>query len=101
MEIPLIDFSKITGFEWDAGNKRKNWLRRRVEDWECEGVFFGRPLLIYPDERHSQKETRYFALGMTQAGRQLFLSFTIRGDRLRVISARGQNRKERRVYEKR
>jgi uncharacterized DUF497 family protein len=47
------------------------------------------------DEKHSQKETRFFALGHTDSGRLLFVVFTIRNNLIRVISARNMNRKER------
>ena len=51
------------------------------------------------DEQQSEQETRFFALGHTDAGRRLFVVFTIRHDCIRVISARNMNRKERKVYE--
>jgi uncharacterized DUF497 family protein len=48
---------------------------------------------------HSQKEPRYYVLGHTIAGRRLFIAFTIRGDKIRVISARDMSKKERSIYE--
>lgn len=98
MNLPEFDFSKIAGFEWDAGNRDKNWRKHRVDYRECEEVFFNKPLLINVDKEHSQKEARYYALGITQRGRKLFLSFTVRSHRVRVISARPQSRKERKCY---
>ncbi|MBA3071645.1 MAG: BrnT family toxin, partial [Nitrospirae bacterium] len=56
-------------------------------------------LIAVQDAQHSQKEPRYFALGCTDAGRHLFIVFTIRENLIRVISARDMNRKERRLYE--
>ena len=94
-----FDFSKITGFEWDGGNRQKSWLKHHVHYQECEEVFFNKPLWVYWDEGHSGKETRYYALGISDQGRRLFLSLTIRGYKLRVISARDQSRKERMFYE--
>ena len=99
MAGPLEMLKKCTGFQWDAGNSDKNWERHRVSKGECEQVFFNEPFLVVEDNRHSQRESRYFALGRTNASRALFVVFTIRGDRVRIISARDTSRRERRAYE--
>jgi hypothetical protein len=88
-----------TGFEWDDGNVDKNWLLHRVAFWEAEEVFFNEPLLIQTDSKHSGDERRFIALGQTDAGRLLFISFTVRHFLIRVISARDTTRKETRAYE--
>ena len=100
MDQPEPGFSKLEGFEWDTGNQKKNWLKHRVEDQECEEVFFNKPLLIIEDIQHSQSEARYFAFGITDRGRKLAIAFTMRGNEVRVISARAQSKKERATYEK-
>jgi uncharacterized DUF497 family protein len=91
---------RCTGFEWDKGNRDKNWLKHRVDNSECEQIFFNRPLIIHFDKRHSVKEDRFYALGHTDLGRKLFIVFTIRGTKIRVISARDMSRKEREIYKK-
>jgi len=96
----LDDLARCTGFDWDEGNLTKNWARHRVAGAECEQVFFNRPLVAAPDEEHSEKESRYYVLGQTDAGRQLFVVFTVRGGLIRVISARDMNRRERAEYDK-
>ncbi len=88
-----------TGFEWDEGNKEKNWIKHGVRNGECEEVFFNQPLIVSYDKQHSQKEERFFALGHTNADRKLFIVFTIRNKKIRVISARDMNKKERKIYE--
>jgi len=88
-----------TGFDWDEGNLVKNWERHRVSASECEQIFFNRPLVTSSDPRHSAEEVRFFALGHTDGGRLLFVVFTVRKQRIRVISARNMSRKERKVYE--
>lgn len=88
----------VQGFDWDDGNRDKNWLKHQVSNRECEEVFFNRPLVVADDRDHSQQEKRQYALGKTNAGRRLFISFTLRGDRIRVISARDMSRKERVIY---
>lgn len=94
-------FDICTGFEWDAGNAQKNWERHQVRQGECEQVFFNEPLIVSDDLKHSQEEKRWFLLGMSDAGRLLFLVFTIRGNLIRVISARDMNKKERKIYHER
>jgi uncharacterized DUF497 family protein len=89
---------RATGFQWDAGNAEKNWLSHRVTTTECEQVFFNQPLIVAPDVAHSGVENRYFVLGQTDAGRELLLVFTLRGELIRVISARDMSRNERKVY---
>ena len=86
------------GFDWDAGNSGKNFLRHGGTDAECEEVFFNEPLVVAPDERHSETERRYYVLGRTNQQRRLFVVLTARGSRIRVISARDMNRNERRLY---
>jgi len=90
---------KCVGFEWDKYNSDKNWLKHRVSPAECEQFFFNCPLFVTDDVKHSGKEKRFYALGNTDTGRLLFIVFTIRHDRIRVISARDLNHKERKVYQ--
>lgn len=91
---------EAAGFQWDKGNSEKNWHSHRVSTMECEQVFFNQPLLVAGDVQHSEVETRLYALGRTDDNRRLFVVFTIRQMRIRVISARDMSRKERRTYEK-
>jgi uncharacterized protein len=86
------------GFEWDAGNRDKNWLSHKVTNTECEQVFFNQPLLVASDAKHSDLEARYFALGRTDADRELFLVFTLRKKLIGVVSARDMSRRERKSY---
>ena len=95
----MIDLNRIDGFDWDEGNREKNWLKHRVATGECEEVFFNLPLLLQPaDVAHSQVESRYYVLGQTDLGRNLFIVFTVRKDKIRVISARDMSRNERSIY---
>jgi len=95
----VINLNSIVGFDWDEGNREKNWLKHRVTTGECEEAFFNLPLLLQPDQSHSQAELRYFVLGQTNVGRYLFIAFTVRNDKIRVISAREMSQKERAIYE--
>lgn len=95
----LALLQKCTGFDWDADNAEKNWQKHRVTPSECEQIFFNRPLVVADDVKHSEKEKRLYSLGHTDGGRMLFVVFTVRRDKIRVISARDMNRKERKVYQ--
>lgn len=90
--------AECEGFEWDAGNSNKNWIKHKVTIVECEQVFFNEPLLVYDDDKHSQSEKRYYALGKTNVYRKLLVVFTVRNKLIRVISARNMSVKEKRVY---
>ncbi len=87
-----------TGFDWDRANTLKNWEKHQVSPFECEQIFFNRPLVVHVSEDRSSEEERFYCLGQTDARRMLFLVFTMRDDQVRVISARPMSRKERKVY---
>jgi uncharacterized DUF497 family protein len=87
------------GFQWDEGNADKNWIKHRVSRTECEEVFFNEPLLVASDIGHSDIEPRFYALGQTDPGRLLFIVFTIRGELVRVVSARDMSKREKKEYE--
>jgi uncharacterized DUF497 family protein len=97
----MTDVATVPGFEgfdWSGGNAEKNWEKHRVTPVEVEQVFFNSPLLTSADHAHSQSEKRFFVLGQTDEGRELFVAFAIRAMRVRVVSARDMSRQERRIY---
>ncbi len=97
----MIDFGRLTGFQWDDGNARKSADKHGVSQAEAEQVFFNEPLLVVGDVRHSRSEPRFHALGVTKAVRRLHVTFTLREEntKIRVISARDMQRKERARYD--
>lgn len=98
LPVKEIHLPGIFSFDWNEGNSTKSQLRHQVLPVESEQVFFDDPVYFY-DEKHSQKEDRYFAYGLTDQKRKLCVVFTIRENRIRVISSRNQNKKERKIYE--
>jgi uncharacterized DUF497 family protein len=88
----------ITGFQWDAGNSGKNERKHGVTDREGEEIFFNKPLVVARSVKGSP-ELRYAALGKTYGSRLLAVVFTIRANRIRIISARPMSRRERELYE--
>ena len=95
----MINLEKPSGFDWDAGNRDKNLHKHGVSSGECEEIFFNLPVLVQDDIPHSNVEPRYLVLGQTNTGRYLFVAFTIRHEKIRVISARDMSKKERNLYE--
>jgi len=93
-----MDLSRVEGFEWNEGNIKKNWEKHRVSYIECEEAFFNEPLIVRENEAHSKEERRDYLLGKTNDGRYLFVVFTIRRNKIRVITARDMSKKERRMY---
>ncbi|HVA11317.1 MAG TPA: BrnT family toxin, partial [Candidatus Dormibacteraeota bacterium] len=65
-----------------------------------EEVFFNKPRIIFDDTVHSSsREKRYRVLGISTKGRALAVAFTVRNNKIRVIMARDQSRKERVFFE--
>lgn len=90
-------FSEIE-FDWDAHNTNKIWKKHKLRFPEAEEVFFDINLTILPDPTHSITEERYIALGKTKTGRPLFVVFTERAGKIRIILARDMSKKERGRY---
>lgn len=86
------------GFDWDEGNRDKNWISHQVTSAESEEIFFNQPLFIAGSTQLHESEDRYYALGQTNTERLLFIVFTIREKHIRVISARDMSRRERKIY---
>lgn len=94
-----LKLDELVGFEWDKGNSNKNKIKHGVEDRECEELFSNKPLIIFEDKGHSTpEELRWGALGKTNNGRRMAMYFTVRNNKIRIISARDQSKKDRAVY---
>jgi hypothetical protein len=93
---------KFAGFDWDAGNRAK-CEKHGLSTNSIEAAFQG-GLMVLPDAAHSQTEQRFRAIGRDEAGRPLFVVFTLRGLAaeafIRPISARYMHKKEIEHYEK-
>ena len=100
MVMPKKILENCTGFEWDQGNITKNWDRHDVSTGECEQIFFNKPLIVKRDSEHSKLENRYYALGRTNINRLLFAVFTVRNEKIRIISARDMTNSEIERYQK-
>ena len=96
----MIEIIEPKQFQWDHGNERKSSDKHNVSQVEAEQVFFNQPLLLLDDKAHSLKERRCHVLGRTDNNRNLHITFTIRNNQIRIISARPMHKKERKSYEK-
>ena len=93
---------KVCGFDWDTGNRTK-CQKHGVSIAAIEALFASNPG-VAPDVRHSATEDRLIAVGRTNAGRALFVAFTIRTKNrrwlIRPVTARYMHVKEIAAYEK-
>jgi uncharacterized DUF497 family protein len=99
----LADFLETNEFEflWDEGNSQKNFDKHGVSCSEAEEVFSDERLIALGLQVSPESsEERFGIMGETINKRLLLISFTIRHGRIRVISVRTANKKERGIYEK-
>lgn len=98
----MLILGHVAQLQWGDGNARKSADKHGVSQAEAEHVFFNEPLLLMEDAQHSVAEPRFHALGRTDGGRKLHITFTLRRNvtHLRVISARDMHKKERTFYDK-
>ena|SRR3990167_9130306 len=88
-------------FDWDLWNHNKNEIKHGVSQIETESSFTDPNQGVYDDVKHStEKEKRYVLYGMSVEKRILMVGFTIRHQKIRVITARPASRRERKFYEK-
>lgn len=91
---------EVIEFIWDKGNLDKNLKKHRVTNEESEESFFDDNKVIIKDILHSDNEKRFILLGKTKKEKLLYIVFTVRRKRIRIISARPVNKKEVPLYEK-
>ena len=88
-----------TKFEWDQAKADTNAEKHGVGFDEAQTVFLDELAIVQPDPDHSVREERLLILGTSNHRRLLVVSFTERGHRIRIISARKATRTERKQYE--
>ncbi len=96
----MVDLNKIVGFEWDKWNTDKSYKKHGITPNQTEEVFLDDKVKIQKDLKHQQQEERFIAIGKTTEDKILFVVFTIRKDKIRVISGRNANKREKEVYQK-
>ena len=97
--MDIYNLAAELDFEWDGGNSVKNYSKHGVTISEIEECFFNFTL-VSPDITHSQNEERFNLLGETDSLKILFITFTIRSQKIRAVSARAADKREKQLYEK-
>jgi uncharacterized DUF497 family protein len=87
-------------FEWDRHNTA-HVARHRIKPAEVEQVFANDPEFVETIVDLDSGEERVLELGHTKAGRVLFIVWTLRARRIRVVTAFPANRKTSSSYYKR
>lgn len=90
---------QINSFEWDESNNKKNYQKHGITHNQAEETFLDENLQIIDDIEHSQQEKRFVAIGKNFEKNIMFVIFTIRNNKIRIISARIANKKERMAYD--
>ena len=96
----MIEVRGFLEFEWDEGNIHKSYMKHGILPNEAEEIFVDNHVIVYDDKTHSVVEKRFVAVGKSKGGKLLFIIYTMRKEKIRVISARPADKKERRLYEK-
>ncbi len=86
-------------FDWDETKAARNLSKHGVSFEEAKTVFDDRLYIDFYDPDHSENEERYLIIGRSSPRRLLIVSYTERGDSIRLISAREVTRSEREAYE--
>jgi uncharacterized DUF497 family protein len=93
-----IDIREIV-FEWYPPKAQSNLEKHKVSFEEASTIFGDEKLLELPDREHSEEELRFIGVGRSDRDRPLFVNFTVRSEKVRIISARQAESWERREYE--
>jgi uncharacterized DUF497 family protein len=84
-------------FEWDDDKAARNWLAHKISFEMAREAFKDVFAVEWPDNAQDVAEERFATLGMVE-NRLLFVAYTMRGERIRIISARLAEPYERRRY---
>ncbi|AFY36413.1 BrnT family toxin [Calothrix sp. PCC 7507] len=86
-------------FEWDENKAVINLSKHGVSFAEAKTVFDDPLYVDFYDPDHSGDEQRYLIVGESNQRRLLIVSYTERGDSMRLISARVVTSAEREAYQ--
>ncbi|MEN8253679.1 MAG: BrnT family toxin [Patescibacteria group bacterium] len=91
---------ELVEFDWDLGNRSKNSEKHGITASESEEIFLDEKSVIIRDIKHSQQEDRFMVIGQTFFKELLFVVFTLRKNKIRIVSARKANKNEKNAYKK-
>ncbi len=84
-------------FEWDHNKAASNCAKHGISFDEAKGVFCDTYAIEELDNQEDYGEVRYILIGMTE-GKLLFVVYTERGEKIRLISARKAEKYEQDKY---
>lgn len=84
-------------FEWDPLKAEANLKKHGVSFEEASRVFFDENAVEFFDSEHSDDEVRFLLVGISKV-RLLFVGYTVRGEAIRIITARKADAGEVRYY---
>ena len=87
-------------FEWDKQKAKANQRKHSISFEEASTVFDDPLAVNFDDPDHSTEENRYLIIGLSAQGKLLFIAYTDRNNKIRLISARLVTPKEKRSYER-
>ena len=83
-------------FEWDDEKARLNYAKHKIRFETATAVFDDKNRVEWYDAAHSGDEDRYNTIGMVR--NVLFVVYTERRNKIRIISARLATAAEKRAY---
>lgn len=83
-------------FEWDSEKNNANIAKHGIDFNFAKEIFSG-IWLSKPDNRRDYGENRFLALGLWEEF-VLLAVYTLRGQKIRIISVRRANTEERKIY---
>ena len=86
-------------FEWGKDKERRNIRKHAISFDEAVTVFYDPLSATFADPDHSIEEDRFITVGYSSQGRLFVISYTERGDAIRIISARPATMLERKRHE--
>lgn len=84
-------------YQWNPAKAAANLRKHGIDFADAISVFSDDLAITIPDERFD--EDRFVTMGLDALGRVLVVVYSLRGNDIRVISARKATRQERQQYQ--
>ena len=84
----------MIAFEWDIDKARANVGKHGVTFEEARSCFYDPRQIVFYDPDHSDDEDRELLIAHSNQGRVLIISYTLKTEVIRIISARKATKSE-------
>ena len=89
----------MIAFEWDDGKNTLNRIKHKISFQEAKSCFYDKDQIAFYDPDHSDNtEERELLIGHSNKSRLLIVVYTLRDDKVRIISARKASKQEAKTY---